>query len=79
MSGKTRRCNAGDLNHKHPSEDWELKPSLNSRAAGFINHLDNLPDIDITPDYHQPLTVPQDQKNDVGTRYNLRKYIKAPM
>ena len=50
-----------------------------SRAARFINHPDNLPNIDITPDCNQPLTVPHDKKDDVGTRYNLRRSIKAPM
>ena len=35
---------------KHPSEDWELKPCLIGRAAKFVNHPDNLSDIDIKPD-----------------------------
>ena len=79
MTGKTKRCNVGDLKPKHPSEDWELKPSPIGRAARFINYPDNLPDVDITPDCDQPLTVSHDQKDDVGTRYILRRSIKAPI
>ena len=78
MSGKTKRCNVGDLKPKHHSEDLKLKPSPISRAARFINHPDDLPDIDIRPDCDQLLTVPHDQKDDVDTRYNLRRSIKAP-
>ena len=78
MSSRTKRCNVGDLELKHPSEDWELKPSPIGRAARFIDHLDNLPNIDRTPNYDQPPTVPHDQKDDVGTRYSLRRSIKAP-
>ena len=46
MSVKTKRCNVGDLKLKPPSKHWELKPSLISRGARFINHPVNLPDID---------------------------------
>ena len=38
----------------------------------------NLPDVDITPDHGLTLTVPSNQKGNVGTRYHLRKSIKAP-
>ena len=69
ISGKTKCCNVGDLKPKHPSEDWELKPSSISRAARFINHLDNLPDVDKTPDCDLRLTVPCDPKDNVGTGY----------
>ena len=55
-----------------------LKPSSIDRAARFINHPDNLPDIDITPDHDPTMTVPSDPKDNVGTRYNLKKSIKAP-
>ena len=55
-----------------------MKPSPIGRAARFINHPDNLPDVDITPDHDLPITVPSDQKYNVGTGYNLRKSIKAP-
>ena len=47
ISGKTKRCNVGDLKPKHPSEDWELKPRSISKATSFINHPDNLPDIEL--------------------------------
>ena len=62
MSGKAKQCNVGDLKPKHPAGDWGLKPSPIGRAARFINHPDNLPDVDITLDCDQPLTVPCDQK-----------------
>ena len=56
ISGKTKRCNVGDLKHKHQSEGWELKPDPIGRAARFVNHPDSLPDIDIKPDDPQPPT-----------------------
>ena len=77
MSGNTNQCNVSALKPKHPSKDWELKPNPVRRAAKFINHLDNLPDVDITPDHELLLTVPNNQKDSVGTRYNLRKSIKV--
>ena len=48
-NARTKSCNIGDLKLKHPSEDWELKPSPICRVAKFVNHPDNLPDRDITP------------------------------
>ena len=63
MSGKTKQCNVSNLKPKHPSKDWKLKPSPIGRAARFINHPDNLPDVDITPHCDQPLTVSCDQKD----------------
>ena len=78
ISGKTKRCNVGDLKPTHFSMDWELKPSPIGRAARLINHPVNLPDTDLTPDCDQPLTVPHDIKDNVGTRYKLRRSIKAP-
>ena len=43
VSGRTRRCNVGDLQKKHPHEDWQLKASNVGRAAKFVNHPSNLP------------------------------------
>ena len=34
ISSKTKCCNVGDLKPKHPTEDWELKPSSIGRAEG---------------------------------------------
>ena len=78
ISGKTKCCNVGDLQPKHPSKDWKIKSSSFGRAAGYINHLDNLPDVDIIPDHNMTPTVPSDPKDNVSTRYNLRKSIMAP-
>ena len=50
-TGKTKRCNVVDLKIKHPSEDWQIKPCSVGRAAKFINHPDNLPDIDPIPNH----------------------------
>ena len=52
-----------------------MKPSSIGRATRFINHPDNLPDVDILPDHD--MTVPNNPKDNVVTRYNLRKSIKA--
>ena len=76
ISHKTKHCNVGDPKPKHTSKDWELKPSTISKAARFINHPDNLSDVDITP-HHDP-TLPSNPKDNVGTIYYLRKSIKAP-
>ena len=72
LSRKSRRCNIGDLKLKHPSEDWELKPSSIGRAAKFVNHPDNLPDFDFSVD--------KLSDNQTGTepKYNLRRAIKVP-
>ena len=43
LSGKSKRCNIGDLRLKDLCEDWELKLSFNGRAAKFVNHPDNFP------------------------------------
>ena len=72
FSGKSKRCNIGDLKPKHPSEDWELKPSSIGRAAKFVNHPDNLPDIDFSVD------KPSDNQTGTEPKYNLRRAIKAP-
>ena len=64
----------GDLKHKHPSEDWELKPDPIGRAARFVNHPDSLPDIDTKPDDPQPPT-----NNKIkDTKYSLRRASKTP-
>ena len=72
LSGKSKRCNIGDLKLKHPSEDWELKPSSIGRAAKFVNHPQNLPDIDFSVD--------KSSDNQAGTepKYNLMRAIKVP-
>lgn len=75
LTGKTRRCNVGDLKHKHPDEDWTLQPCPIGRAAKFVNHPDNLPDIDFKPEIlkqESKETEPDKQK------YSLRKTINAP-
>ena len=72
LSRKSKRCNFGDLKPKHPSEDWELKPSSIGRAAKFVDHPDNLPDIDFSVD------KPSDNQTGTEPRYNLRRAIKAP-
>ena len=61
-TGKTKRCNVGDLKHKHPSENWQLKASSIGRAAKFVNHLDNLPVIDPIPNHEK-----SPDKSDAGT------------
>ena len=65
-TGKTKRCNVGDLKLKHPSEDWQLKPCSVGRAAKFVNHPDNCSDIDPIPNYDR-----SPDKSDPGTKYNL--------
>ena len=77
-NGRMKRCNVGDLKHKHPSEDWELKPSPIGRAARFVNHPDNLPEVDFKPDCETKTTPTQDLKGIADKRYSLRKAIKAP-
>ena len=78
ISSKTKCCNVGDLKPKCPTEDWELKPCSISRAARFINHPDNLPDVDISIDHDQTLNVQRHPGVRTDTKYNLRKSIKTP-
>ena len=70
FTGRTKRCNVSDLKIKHPAEDWDLKPATIGRAARFVNHPDNLPDVSFKPD----------QTNDAvkspPKKYNLRQCIK---
>ena len=78
FSSKTKCRNVDDLNLKHPSEDWKLKPCSIGRATRFINHPDNLPDVDISIDYDPALNVQRYPEHRVDTRYNLRQSIKVP-
>ena len=71
-TGKTKMCNVGEPKLKYPSEDWQLKPYSVGRAAKFINHPDNLPDIDPIPNHDK-----SPDKSDAGTKCNLRKNIKG--
>ena len=84
-NGRTKRCNIADLKIKHPSEDWELKPGTVGRAARFVNHPENLPDIDFIPDkIHTPdkNNIKPNKTDDIVDashhKYSLRKSIKAP-
>ena len=61
-----------DLKIKHPAKDWNLKPTAIGRAAKFVNHPDNLPDIDFEPDQENN-TVQLSQN-----KYNLRQSINPP-
>ena len=72
-TGKSKRCNVGDLKLKHPPEDWQLKPCSVQRTAKFVNHPDNLPDIDPIPNHNKSLDKP-----DAGSKYNLRKISRDP-
>ena len=78
MSGKTKSCSVGDLKPKHPTEDWTLEPSSVGRAAMFINHPDNLADVDILIDHDLPPDTQGNPEVGMDTRYNLRKSVKAP-
>ena len=64
-TGKTKSWNVGDLKPKHPSEDWQLKACSVGRAAKFVNHPDNLSDIDPIPNHDK-----SPDKSDAGTKYN---------
>ena len=72
FTGRTKRCNISDLKIKHPVEDWDLKPATIGRAARFVNHPDNLPDIDFKPDQTD------DTAKSPSNKYSLRKSIKPP-
>ena len=78
VSGKARHCNVADLKPKHPTEDWELKPSSIGRATRFINHPDNLPNVNLSIDYDLTLHIQRHPRQQVNTRYNLRSSSKAP-
>ena len=72
VSGRTRRCNVGDLQKKHPHEDWQLKASNFGRAAKFVNDPSNLPEVEYTVD--KPDNCGNDKPSKSG--HNLRKSIK---
>ena len=72
LAGRTKWCNITDLQIKHPSGDWDLKPATIGRAAIFVNHPDNLPDIDFIPDQTNDVVKPP------ANRYSLRESIKPP-
>ena len=50
VGGRTRRCNVGDPQKKDPHEDWQLKASNVGRAAKFVNHPSNLPEVEYSVD-----------------------------
>ena len=78
-NGKTKRCDIADLKIKHPSEDWDLKPGSVGRAARFVNHPENLPDIDFVPDKNNIKPNKADNIADTShNKYSLRKSIKPP-
>ena len=56
-----------------------MKPCSISRAAKLINHPDNIPDVDIIPVHDMTQTVPHDLRDNVGTRYNPQKFVRAPI
>ena len=72
FTGRTKICNITDLKIKHPSEDWDLKPATIGRAARFVNHPDNLPEIDFILDQADDVVKPP------VNRYSLRESIKPP-
>ena len=74
VSGKTRRCNVGDLQKKHPHEDWQLKASNVGRAAKFVDHPCNLPEVEYTVD--KPDNCGKGNEKPSKSGHNLRKSIK---
>ena len=72
VSGRTRRCNVGDLQKKHPHEDWQLKASNVGRAAKFVSHPSNLPEVEYTIDKSDNCDNGKSSKGG----HNLRKSIK---
>ena len=72
VSGRTRRCNVGDLQKKHPHEDWQLKARNVGTAAKFVNHPSNLPEVEYTVD--KPDNCGKGKSSKGG--HNLRKSIK---
>ena len=85
LTGRTKRCNITDLKIKHPYEDWDLKPATIGRAARFVNHPDNLPDIDFISDKvytSDKNNIKPNKADDIAKtshhKYSLRKTIKPP-
>ena len=84
-NGRTKRCNIADFKIKHPSEDWDLKPGTVGGAARFVDHPDNLSDIDFIPDKihtSDKNNIKSNKVDDIADtshhKYSLRKSIKAP-
>ena len=73
VSGRTRRCNFGYLQKKHAYEDWQLKASYVGRAAKFVNHPSNLPEVEYTVNKHNICNTGKLSKGG----HNLRKSTKA--
>ena len=72
VNGTTRMCNVEDLWKKHPHEDWQLEASNVGRAAKFVNHPGNLPEVEYTVD--KPDNCGNGKSPKGG--HNLRKSIK---
>ena len=72
VSSRTMRCNVRDLQKKHPHKDWQLKASNVGRAAKFVNHPNNLPEVEYTVD--KPDNCGNDKQSKSG--HNFRKSIK---
>ena len=76
-TGKTKRCNVGGLKLKHPSEDWQFKPYSMVRAAEFVNHPDNLPDIDPIPNYDKSPDKSDDNIFQKIVRHKIQKRVNV--
>ena len=72
FTGRTKRCNVSDLEIKHPAEDWDLKPATIRRATRFVNHPDNLPNVDFKPNQTD------DAVKSPPNKYNLKQCINPP-
>ena len=70
ISSKTKCCNIGDHKAKHPLEDWTIQPSAIGRATRFINHPENLTDVDISIRHDMTLDIQKSPGVWVDTRYN---------
>ena len=84
-TGEPKRVNVRDLKLKDPAEDWELKPEDIGRGAKFVNHPNNLPDIDWTIESENELpendtnnSTNNDKTTNQPKKYGLRKTIKPP-
>ena len=89
LTGRSKCYNVTDLKLKHPAEDWELKADNIGHAAKFVNHPDNLSDIDLLPESENKLKKKPEIDNDKlqdkpqtahsnEKGYNLRQSIKVP-
>ena len=63
VTGRERRCNVSHLHLKLPEEDWNLLPESIGRPAKFVNHPDNLPDVDFKPELDQEVDPVGDPKS----------------